>query len=91
MYSIKVSNLQTWISELNLRDFFYSCGEIMQTVVLVDQRTGLSKCAGFVIFKTKDALNKALEKNGEKIDGKKVNISANISDNTLIETASEKW
>lgn len=53
---------------------FASCGEVVSATVQMDRNTGKSRGFGYVHFATTEAVEKALEMNGQEIDGRPVNI-----------------
>ncbi len=56
-----------------LRQYFSKCGTVIDAQVMVDIKTGLSRCFGFVTFEEGGAIDTALE-GKHKIDGVPVGL-----------------
>lgn len=72
--SIFVGRLSWSIDNDRLAQEFASCGEVVSATVQMDRNTGKSRGFGYVHFATTDAVEKALQMNGQEIDGRAVNI-----------------
>ena len=64
--NIFVDKLPASFDEAQFRDTFSQFGEITRIKLLVDKRTGVSKCNGFILFSTSHAADAAItEMNGK--------------------------
>jgi len=72
--SIFVGRLSWSVDSDRLAQEFSSCGEVVSATVQMDRNTGKSRGFGYVHFATTEALEKALQLNGQEIDGRAVNI-----------------
>lgn len=63
------------MSEEELREFFADCGEISNVRLVRDPKTFLGKGIGYVMYKTKEAMQKAIkEKEGKKFKGRDLRV-----------------
>ena len=53
---------------------FAHCGEVISATVQTDRNTGKSRGFGYVHFNDPKAVEKALEMNGQEIDGRAINV-----------------
>ncbi|MBT6539010.1 MAG: RNA-binding protein [Francisellaceae bacterium] len=74
MDTIKISNVAPWVTELNLKDFFYRCGKIKKIQLFTSEASGRSQCKGAIIFEEQSAMIKALSLDGKMLDGFKIQI-----------------
>lgn len=74
MYKVIINNLPRWISEIHLKQFFNSCGKILQANVALDQDTLRPLGYGYLTFDDEESLNKALLKNGAMLDGSIITV-----------------
>jgi cold-inducible RNA-binding protein len=66
-----VGNLAYGITSDQLKDIFAEFGEIANSTVIIDKRTGRSKGFGFIEFAEEDAATKAVEAmNGKEVEGR---------------------
>ncbi|MFO0703229.1 MAG: RNA-binding protein [Patescibacteria group bacterium] len=72
-----VGGLPWAITSEMLRDLFAEYGEIVDAVVITDRMSGRSKGFGFVTFATEESAQRALEKNGQAVEGR--NIVVNVA------------
>jgi len=75
MTKIYVGNLSYGLTEEQLSEFFAGCGTISSAIIIKDRETGRSKGFGFVEFEEEDALQSALELNGQDLDGRPLKVS----------------
>ncbi|XP_054160796.1 polyadenylate-binding protein 4-like [Oppia nitens] len=76
--NIYVKYLTEEYNDQMLRELFQSFGKIMSTKVMIDDKTGKSRCFGFVSFESSDSAQKCIEElNGKKemANGKKLYIN----------------
>lgn len=72
---VYVGNLPFSMGFTELKELFSSCGEVTDSIVIVNKYTGRSKGFGFVTFAKKDSAQKAIsEMNGKEIKGRKINV-----------------
>jgi cold-inducible RNA-binding protein len=72
---VYVGNLPYSTTEEELQELFSSCGEVERAQLITDRDTGRSKGFAFVTFATKEALDSALERNGEELSGRALRIN----------------
>ncbi|KAF8239450.1 RNA-binding domain-containing protein [Tricholoma matsutake] len=72
--SVFVGRLSWSVDNDRLAQEFSSCGEVVSATVQMDRNTGKSRGFGYVHFATAEAVEKALQMNGQEIDGRAVNI-----------------
>ena len=72
---VYVGNLPYSTTEEELQELFSSCGEVQRAQLITDRDTGRSKGFAFVTFATKEALDSALERNGEELSGRALRIN----------------
>lgn len=72
--SIFVGRLSWSVDNDRLAQEFSGCGEVVSATVQMDRNTGKSRGFGYVHFATTEAVEKALQMNGQEIDGRAVNI-----------------
>ena len=73
--SIFVGRLSWSIDNDRLAQEFSVCGEVVSATVQMDRNTGKSRGFGYVHFAASEAAQKALQMNGQEIDGRAVNIN----------------
>lgn len=78
--SIFVGNLPFVTTDDELYDFFQECGDIEAVRVVRDTQTGVGKGFAFVLFKSKDSVVLALEKNESKFKKRVIRIKRIESD-----------
>lgn len=72
---VYVGNLPFSMGFAELKELFSSCGEVTDSIVIVNKYTGRSKGFGFVTFAEKDSAQKAIsEMNGKDIKGRRINV-----------------
>ena len=70
-----IGNIPFIVSEEELREFFASCGEIENVRLVRDPKTFLGKGIGYVMFKTKEAMQKCIaEKDGSKFKNRELRV-----------------
>lgn len=72
-----VGNFPYSVTEDQLREIFSQYGEISELAMIMDRDTGRPKGFGFITFATQEAAERALEQNGNDLDGRplKVNVA----------------
>jgi cold-inducible RNA-binding protein len=74
-YKIYVGNLSFNTTQEELESEFSQYGDIEEVRLISDRETGRSKGFAFISYKTEDAMEAALKKNGEEIDGRTLRIN----------------
>ncbi len=72
---IYVGNLSFNTTEEEIKTEFSKYGEIEDIKLISDRDTGRSKGFSFITFQTKEAMDAALEKNGEEMDGRALRVN----------------
>jgi RNA recognition motif-containing protein len=75
MNKIYVGNLPFSVDEQELHQMFEQFGEIESANLIIDRASGRSKGFGFVAFKDKGAMSKALSLNDTEINGRKLRVN----------------
>ena len=75
MNKVYVGNLNYKLTEEDLREFFTSCGEIQDCKIITDFNTGQSKGFAFITFSQEAEMEKAIELNGEELEGRKLFVN----------------
>lgn len=75
MNKIYVGNLPFSVDEQELHQMFEQFGEIESANLIIDRASGRSKGFGFVSFKDKGAMSKALSLNDTEINGRKLRVN----------------
>jgi len=75
MQKLRITSLPRWISEIHLKQFFHSCGTIVEAKVILDQNTLRPLGHGFLTFNDDAAMYKALAKDGALLDGSVINVA----------------
>jgi nucleolin len=75
--NIIVRNLAFTIDENKLRNHFSGCGNIKGVRIMLNEE-GRSKGFGFVDFYNTESAKSAINKNGEKLDGRPINIEYSL-------------
>ncbi|OGK16818.1 hypothetical protein A2690_03510 [Candidatus Roizmanbacteria bacterium RIFCSPHIGHO2_01_FULL_39_12b] len=70
-----IGNLSFNINSDGLKEIFDKYGEITDAVVISDRDTGRPKGFGFVTFAKVEDAQKALEVNGQEVDGRALVVS----------------
>lgn len=73
-----VGNFPYSVSEDQLREIFSQYGEISELAMIMDRDTGRPKGFGFITFATQEAAEKALEQNGNDLDGRPLKVNMAI-------------
>lgn len=73
-----VGNFPYSVSEDQLRGIFSQYGEISELAMIMDRDTGRPKGFGFITFATQEAAEKALEQNGNDLDGRPLKVNMAI-------------
>lgn len=76
MYKVQVSNLPRWISEIHLRHFFASCGDIIQASIALDDNSMRPLGHGYITFHEQNHAKAAIAKSGERLDGAIIHVQA---------------
>ena len=74
---IYVGNFPYTVDEAQLRGIFSGYGDIEECTLIMDRDTGRPKGFGFITFAKQEAAEKALEQDGNDLDGRplKVNVA----------------
>jgi RNA recognition motif-containing protein len=72
--TVFVTKIPPNYTDNDLRLFFADCGSIVEARILIDKRSGVSKCQGMVQFTIENERKEALKKNKSLIDGKHVTV-----------------
>ncbi len=75
MNKIYVGNLPFSVDEQELHHMFEQFGEIESANLIIDRASGRSKGFGFVSFKDKDSMSKALSLNDTEVNGRKLRVN----------------
>ena len=75
MNKIYVGNLPFSVDEQELHQMFEQFGEIESANLIIDRASGRSKGFGFVSFKDKGAMSKALSMNDTEVNGRKLRVN----------------
>ncbi len=70
-----VGNFPYSVDEAQLRDVFGQYGEISDLAVITDRETGRPKGFGFITFATEEAAERALEQNGQDLEGRPLRVN----------------
>ena len=73
-----VGNFPYSMNEDQLRGIFSEYGEISELAMIMDRDTGRPKGFGFITFATQEAAEKALEQNGNDLDGRPLKVNMAI-------------
>ncbi|MGH8127030.1 MAG: RNA recognition motif domain-containing protein [Gammaproteobacteria bacterium] len=73
-----VGNFPYSVNEDQLRGIFSQYGEISELALIMDRDTGRPKGFGFITFATQEAAEKALEQNGNDLDGRPLKVNMAI-------------
>ena len=73
--SVFVGNLPFVVKDDEIYDFFQDCGHIESVRVVRDSATGVGKGFGFILFKSKDSVVLALEKNEKQLLGRELRVT----------------
>jgi len=57
-----------------LKDAFAAYGEVVEAKVITDRQTGRSRGFGFVTFTSEEDAQKALEMDGNEMEGRKIRV-----------------
>jgi len=80
-HTVFLSGVAYHTTEEGLRTHFSKAGEVLKVHVILDWGTGRSKGIGKVQFKDNDGYIKALEMNGEELDGRRIVVKKYLSAN----------
>ncbi|XP_035515573.1 RNA-binding protein 34 [Morone saxatilis] len=76
--SVFVGNLSFEINELAFRQHFEQCGAVEAVRLVRDQNSGLGKGFGYVLFKSPDSVQLALELDGSKLEGRSIRVKRSV-------------
>lgn len=74
IHKLRVSNLPWTVGSSQLKQYFSQFGSIINTDVLFDRNTGLSKCVGFVEVADKDTYEAIIDKTAHQLEGHEIYI-----------------
>lgn len=73
--TVFIGNIPFIVSEEELRAFFVPCGDIENVRLVRDPKTFLGKGIGYVMYKTKEAMQKAIKDlDGAKFKGRELRV-----------------
>lgn len=73
--TVFIGNLPFIVNEEELRAFFVGCGDIENVRVVRDPKTFIGKGIGYVMFKTKESMQKAIaDREGSKFKGRDLRV-----------------
>ncbi len=75
---IYVGNLSYSTTSDDLQNEFSDCGEIEKVQLITDRETGRSKGFAFITFISASALDAALEKNNQDVQGRAIRVNKAI-------------
>lgn len=78
MQKLKITNLPRWISEIHMKQFFNSCGKIVQANVALDQHTLRPLGFGYITFSDDAGTQNALAKDGTLLDGSIISVQIDV-------------
>lgn len=78
-YKIFVGGLDVETTEEDLTEYFSKFGKVVERLIKVDLKTKKSRGFGFIGFKSPDSVEKVLEHNEHKINGKKIDCKLAMS------------
>ncbi len=70
-----VGSLPYSTTDDQLKEFFSQAGEVLSATVITDKMSGRSKGFGFVEMTTPEGFQKALELNGQPMDGRNLVVN----------------
>jgi nucleolin len=77
-HTIFVGNVGFKTYENSIKSFFDDCGQVVDVRIAKDRDTGRSKGFCHVDFASADAVQKAIAKAGQQLDGREVRVDASI-------------
>ncbi|KAM9324221.1 RNA-binding protein 34 [Gastrophryne carolinensis] len=90
-----VGNLPYDIEEESLRNHFSECGTIEAVRIVRDNKTGIGKGFGYVLFKGADGVHLALKLNNSELLGRKIRVkrceAQSAQKNTSFKQKPEPW
>lgn len=69
-----VGSLAWATTDDSLADFFSQCGDVVEAKVITNRETGRSRGFGFVTFESEDGSKKAVNLDGEELDGRTIHV-----------------
>ncbi|KAM6939615.1 RNA-binding protein 34 [Xenentodon cancila] len=76
--SVFVGNLSFEINELAFRRHFEPCGTVEAVRLVRDQKSGLGKGFGYILFENADSVQLALEMDGSDLEGRSVRVKRSV-------------
>jgi cold-inducible RNA-binding protein len=70
-----VGNLSYNTKNNDLHEFFAQAGEVVEAVIIQDRMTDRSRGFGFVTMASDGDMTKALELNGQELDGRQLRVN----------------
>ncbi|KAE8574970.1 hypothetical protein XENTR_v10003650 [Xenopus tropicalis] len=74
-----IGNLPYEIEEEAVRDHFSECGKVQGVRIIRDQKTGIGKGFGYVLFESADAVQLALKLNNSELSGRKIRVKRSLT------------
>ncbi|KAF3688160.1 RNA-binding protein 34 RNA-binding motif protein 34 [Channa argus] len=81
--SVFVGNLSFEITELVFRRHFEECGSVEAVRLVRDQKSGLGKGFGYVLFESADSVQLALKLDGSKLEGRSIRVKRSVKKEKL--------
>ena len=69
-----VGSLAWATNDESLFEFFSQCGDVVEARVITDRETGRSRGFGFVTFDGDDSASRAIEMDGQELDGRTIHV-----------------
>lgn len=69
-----VGSLAWATTDDSLADFFSQCGDVVEAKVITNRETGRSRGFGFVTFESESGSTKAVNLDGEELDGRTIHV-----------------
>jgi len=70
-----VGNLSYNTKDNDLQEFFTQAGDVVEAIIIQDRMTDRSRGFGFVTMGSEADMDKALELNGQELDGRQLRIN----------------
>ncbi|OCT62107.1 hypothetical protein XELAEV_18043190mg [Xenopus laevis] len=74
-----VGNLPYDIEEESIRKHFSQCGDVQGVRIIRDQKTGIGKGFGYVLFESADAVQLALKLNNSQLSGRRIRVKRSVT------------
>lgn len=74
LYRLYVANIPWTVSHRELKQYFSKFGHVLNSLVVFDKKTGLSKNYGFITFATREAFENANNLTDHKLEGNNLRV-----------------